>query len=158
MYGSFEDCYIKAAHGFLNGNVGQPFIFKNCTIESTIGYAFKMQPAYQKPVYLTLENISIKAQTRCVEGAILNMQVIGGLMQSLIDIPFSFNLIGGGSAEFRETKILSHSTQAFAIANSNVTNKAVDLINVSMNKPFNANVDGILHNVLIEDTLKVIPY
>jgi hypothetical protein len=156
MYGSFENCYIKAAHGFLNGNVGQPFIFKNCTIESTIGYAFKMQPAYQNPAYLTLESTTIKAQTKCVEGAILNMQVIGGLMQSLIDIAFNFNLIGGGNAEFRETKILSEATQAFAITNSNGANKAINIINVSMNKPFNANVDGVLHNVLIEDTLKAI--
>jgi hypothetical protein len=156
MYGSFQDCYIKAANGFLNGNVGQPFVFKNCTLESTIGYVFKMQPAYQNPAYLHLENTSIKAQTRCLEGAILNLQVIGGTMQSLLDIPFNFHLIGGGSAEFRENKLLAEAQQAFAIINSNGANKGVNLINVSMNKPFNANVDGLLHNVLIDDTLKVI--
>ncbi|MDO1449573.1 hypothetical protein Q0590_25070 [Rhodocytophaga aerolata] len=156
LAGRMINCYLSAANGLNLSSMGSlPLLLKGCNLKTTVGYAINTVPAYNGANNITIEDSTIRANGKCIQGNNTGLiEIVNSKLISTTSLPVDVNQnVASGKVEIRESKLIAEASHTHCVVNSNTTNKKFNLINVSMNKPHNANCAGVIHNVLIEDIL-----
>lgn len=156
LAGRLINCYLSAANGLNLSSMGSlPLLLKGSNLKTTVGYAINTVPAYNGANNITIEDSTIRANGKCIQGNNTGLiEIVNSKLISTTSLPVDVNQnVASGKVEIRESKLIAEASQTHCVVNSNTTNKIFNLINVSMNKPHNTNCAGVIHNVLIEDIL-----